>query len=703
MSQEETGSDAPDDEQPPEEGEAKEEGESQERERQEAWAARKALIQHGPSFVMTLDRPASESRIGRDQFGVSGGTVHGDVNNYFSEPTGRPEHVSGVIRPEEITELAEVFRSCASFDEALTRVRTDKVVVLSGGRDTGRRSAALMLLHRVAGPTVHSLDQPHSLPALLGQLDSPDGYLLLDFAPSRANPLREAHLLGLRERLERSGGRLVITVEPSAALDDIPFVHWDPPSDEDMLHAHVTPHLGEEGWHDLVERGQVKEFLTGRHQPAAIAEFGRRLIDVYRGHADEQTLAAYSEQAVEAKISRWLTDDRRELLDKAFLISLAVFDKAPYAVAAELGDVLYARLQHTADPRESPVIPVFGVSRDDRLSLAHAHGYHGTEITEWGIVGQFMAEFREERTAKALLEAVWNLHPSARPALVAWIGRLAQDGRPLVRTRAASATALLAAADFSSAMALLIQPWADARTPDSWLTAANALTLTHLLEVGTVLPVLRDWCTGESESRRWTAIRAYGLLGPVVREETLDVLLGTVREQPDLVGENGKLTEGARQFAEALELLLLAAREPVLSALAERLDASRLVRSYVLLAFLMACEQTEEPGERPLVLHWYGHAVATHDASTAQHLATFWEALLADRACRKRALDTLRGWVRRADSDPAAESALASLLPAITAVPPNDSRVGHLLRTLRDSRVAPSGAATRLLNLIPGS
>ncbi|MGW2747476.1 hypothetical protein [Streptomyces sp. NPDC001450] len=700
MSQEETGADAPADERPPEDGERKEEeSEGQERQRQEAWAARQALIQHGPSFVMTLDRPTSTSRIGRDQFGVSGGTVHGDVNYYVGGPTERPEHVSGVIRPEELTDLADVFRGCASFDEALARLRTDKVVVLSGGRDTGRRSAALMLLHRAAGGTVRSLVQPRSPSALLDQLDSADGYLLLNFATDRSNPLRESHMLGLRERLERSGGHLVITVEPSAALDDVPFVRWEPPSTEEMLHAHVTPHVGEAGWQELCGRAPVKEFLTRQHQPAAIAEFTRRLVAVHRGESDEQELAAYSEQAIEAQVTRWLTDDQRELRDKAFLISLAVFDKAPYAVSAELADVLYTRLQYTADPRRSPVIPVFGSSREDRLRLAHADGYHDTEVTEWGsLVGRFFAEFRDEKTAQVLLEAVWNLHPSARTALVKWIDKLAEDGRPLVRTRAASATALLTKADFSSAMAHLIEPWADGRDPNSWLTAANALTMAHLLRVPTVLPVLRDWCTGKAESRRWTAIRAYGLLGPVVHEETLDALLEAVRQDPDPTGDDGEPTEGGRQFTDAFELLLLAVREPVLSALAERLSGDRTVRAYAVRAFLQACGQKEEPDDRPVILHWYAQAVAADDMTTARQLAAFWEQLLADRACGTEALRTLRGWVRRADGDPETESALVSLLPAITTTSPNDRRVGHLLRTLRDSPTTLSPAAGRLLD-----
>ncbi|MGW4272969.1 hypothetical protein ACWEGQ_11535 [Streptomyces seoulensis] len=706
MSREEAAPGAPAEEQAHGGEQQEDAAQAQERPRQEAWAARQALIQHGPSFVLPLARSAATA-VARDQFGVSGGTIHGNVNVFGTRPEPA-EQLSGVVRPEEIAQLADVFCGCPSFDEALARLREDRVVVVSGGRDTGRGSAALMLLRRLTDGTVRSLTPPASLTALLGQLDGADGYVLLNFPAGRGAPLRAAHLLGLRERLERSGGHLVITVEPSAALDDVPFVRWEPPATEDMLHAHVTPRVGTEAWAGLCERDLVREFLDRRHQPAAVAEFARQLVALHRGETDEEALAAHRAEAVEAQVSRWLTDEQRDLRDKAFLIALAVFDKAPYAVAAELADVLYARLQHTADPRQAPVVRIFGGSREDRLGLVHADGYRDAEVTEWGPVDQFFAGFREERVVGALVEAVWNLHPSARPALVAWIDRLAKDGRPLVRTRAASAAALLAGADFSSAMAHLIEPWADDHHSGSWLNAANALTMAHLLGVAPVPRVLRDWCTGDAESRRWTAVRAYGLLGPVNHEETLDTLLEAIRrpspghggaaepEEPGEPREDDEPTEEARQFADALELLLLAVREPVLSVLAGRLDGDRAVRARALAAFRQACRQTEAPEDRPLVLNWYAQAVAADDAETAQQLARFWQTLLADRAHGTRALHILRGWVFAADADPRTESALALLLSAITTTPANDHRVDHLLRTVRFSDGSAPAVAGRL-------
>ncbi|MGR4853365.1 hypothetical protein [Streptomyces sp. LARHCF252] len=698
MSQEETATGAAKPaEESAQDGEKKQEetADGQEQPRQEAWAARRDLIAHGPDFVSTL--------VTRDQFGQTGGTHHGDQHFHFGGRAETPRALSGPIPHSEIEELQDVFRGCPSFDEALERLRDDRLVILSGGRETGRRTAALMLLHRLGVDRMRSLDPPESFSALADQVDASAGYVLCDLPVSRNRPLREAQLLSLRERLERAHARVVITVEPSAALGAVPSVRWEPPSAEDLLHAHVTAATGESAWPDLCGLTAVKEFLTRYHRPDEIKGFALRLVAHHRGEIDEAELAAFGETAVATQVTRWLTEEKPDLRDKAFLVSLAVFDKAPYAVTAELADGLFVRLHTIQDPGIRPSIPVFGSSREDRLRLAHADGYVTAEITEWGpLEGKYCARFRDERTAPMLLEEVWNLHPSARPAFAEWIRKLADDRRPLVRTRAASAAALLATADLSSTMAHLIEPWADGRKSHAWLTAANALTMTYLLEVPTVSRILHDWCTGDVESRRWTAIRAYGLLGPVHHEETLAALVDAMHRPPAAEAESGpgndEVPEEARQLADALELLLLAVRDPVLAALAELLSTDRAVRPHALLAFLQACKQTkDDDSDRPPVLDWYARATAVEDPTAARHLAVFWDALLTDRAHNARALGVLRGWVRGADDDPETESALASLLGALVTTPTNHRRISHLLRAIRDSKAAPSPAADRLL------
>ncbi|MFJ9035344.1 hypothetical protein ACIRF8_01955 [Streptomyces sp. NPDC102406] len=675
---------------------------AQEKRRQSAWSARRDLLTHAPDFVATL--------VGGDQYGQTGGAHYGDKIYQFGPRTDRARALSGPIPSAEIASLVGVFQECPRFGEAYARLKEDKVVFLSGGRDTGRRTAALMLLHRMGVEGMRSLDL-RTFSALPDQLDPAIGYVVCDLAVSGNNPVREAQLLALRERLEKSRAFMVITVEPSAPLTGVPFVPWEPPPPEAILGAHVVPEAGAASWASLSGLTAVKEFLGHRHSPEEIKQFAQQLLAHHRGEISEAQLAAIGDTAVAAQVTRWLRQEDSTLHDKAFLISLAVFDKAPYAVTAELSDNLFTRLHKIQDPGVPPRIQVFGSSREERLHLARADGYVTAEVTEWGpLEGKFCAAFHDDRTAQVLLEEVWNLHPSARPALVDWIRALAEDRRPLVRTRAATAAALLAAADLSSAIAHLVEPWADGRHPHSWLTAANALTMAQLLGVPTVIRILHDWCTGDDDSRRWTAIRAYGLLGPVHHEAVLEALVEAIHHQPpedpDPRAEDTEdaedIPESERQFADALQLLLLAVGEPVLSALAELIEHDRAVRPHALRAFRQACEQpADEGGQVPPVLLWYAQADAEEDLSAAQHLTRFWEAILADRAHQEQALLVVRDWVHAADSAPAVETALAALLPALARTAINHRRVSHLLRTVHDSTGSRSPAADRLQALLP--
>ncbi|MFD6434030.1 hypothetical protein [Streptomyces venezuelae] len=662
-------------------------------ERQAAWAARRDLIDHAPDFIGSL--------VFRDQLGVTGGHVAGDVNFNLSHQSfgPGPRSVSGGQVPgEDIQRVATVFRSCPSFDTALDRLRDNHIVVLKGSRGTGRRSAALMLLHRLGVRSIRSFDPGTAPAALPDALQDSPGFLLHDLSTSRSRPLLEPHVLGMREKLRQHGGLFVITVDTSAVLGDVPYVVWEPPPVEDVLCAHVTALIGSAAWEQLRLRASVVEFLGRTHQPGETERFAEQLAAHHRGELDEADLADFAQSALADRVSGWLTAPEKEggdeLRDKAFLIALAVFDKAPYAIAAELGDSLFVELQMTANPHKPPVIPIFGSSTASRLEFAHAVGSTQDEVTEWGPVSQYRAEFQDKQTARVVLHEIWTVHPSARTAVVRWIRQLARDGRPLVRTRAAAATALLAEADLPSAMAHLIEPWAGGRSYNGWLTAANALSLASLLRVRGVSRILHAWCTGDHPSRRWTAIRVYGLLGPLQPEEALDALLDTVRLE-------NEEEEEVSQLAEATQLLLLAAHEPVLPRLAplardDQAPHDDALHDHALRAFGLACRESEEGTDRPLVLKWFADARPSPESREDELVAGLWRAGLRDRTHTDTARETLQQWVRVAEHDSFTEHALTPLLAALAGTDADRQRIDHLLRTAHNADGSSLRVAHRL-------
>lgn len=322
-----------------------------------------------------------------------------------------------------------------------------------------------MLLDRLGVPTVRAL-QPETGPsALPAQLTGPGGHVLCDMPLSRNRPLRDTHLYAAVDRLKQfDDGYLVITVEAPRYLPGVTPFCWEPPPAEEVLRAFLAAREpGGAETERLLELEPVRDFLAhGHHRCAEAARFAEQLAAYDGSAAALARLAGFSLDAVEKQCRDWLSapDGELALRDKAFLISLSVFDGAPYVLAAELGDRLFVNLQRLQHPEQEPAIPVFGPSAADRLALARAEGTTRNEPTDWGPVPQYLAHFREPRTAHTLLTEVWTGHPSARPALVDWLKQLARDRRPLVRTRAAAAVAMLATADLPSAMAALIDGWA---------------------------------------------------------------------------------------------------------------------------------------------------------------------------------------------------------------------------------------------------
>ncbi|MFJ5798911.1 hypothetical protein [Streptomyces decoyicus] len=671
---------------------------------QNAWSARRELLRHSPGIMLGSSAAIGGSLVARDQHGVSGGQVTGDIimggkTEIHYVGTSGPAYASGDLPQDVLERLTGTFAGSTAFETALERLRADRVVVLSGAHFTGRRTAALNLLRHAGAAPVKILDPDISPTALPQELTAARGFLLCDLVTHRDQPLRESHLRAVQGQLAEHGGWLVITAGPHAVVEDtVQTTSWHPPPPEDVLRAHLSTLVGDEAREaQLLSLKATGTFLSRKHQLRETVAFARALAAYGEGRTTTEELDHFSLGTVQHQVEEWFDDKTASLHDKAFLVALAAFDQGPYALTAELSDQLFADLQKTEDPHLPARIPVFGTSIAKRLQMARAHQYEADEETEWGKVRQTVSAFRDERTPLVLLIEVWTGHPSARPALVRWLRRLADDGRPLVRNRAAATAAVLAAADLPSAMALLIEPWATARRYRFRLAAANALTLAHVLDTPNIPRILHDWCTEEKEGARWTAIRAYALIGPELPQEALAALAEATRkadrDEPD--------EEEATELALSTALLLLStAGSQVLSGLVGFFQDERTVRDLALRAFLEACARPEndEEGARPALLAWHARAGADPGSEDDRQLTVLWRAVLADRTHTGTAVQHLRDWVRQADTDPESEAALGRLLPALAVSGADRQRLDHLLRTLPGEHgPLPPPVAARLL------
>ncbi|MFE6888754.1 hypothetical protein [Streptomyces sp. NPDC057694] len=691
---------------------------------QAAWSARRDLVDHSPKAMgVGANARFGGSLVGRDQHGVSGGLVAGDVImgsktevHHYGIGISAAGHGSGEVPKTTLDRLAPLFVTDeGAFQSLVKRLREERVLVLSGAHFTGRRTAALMLLNRLQASPVRILLRDTSPAELVKQLSDDQhpakGYVLCDLTTRRDTPLREPHLLAARDQLVKDDAFLVITVDPSAALEDITPVPWQSPKAGDVLAAHLRELTDEATAERLLRLPSVTEFLGRDRQLREVEAFAKLLKRYAEGDATETGVQNFSLISLENQVQEWFEEDedRVPLRDKAFLVALAAFDEGPYALTAELSDLLYGFLQRTENSALQPRVPVFGTHIGKRLQLARAERYEEEENTEWGPVPQSKAKFLDDRVSLVLLREVWTGHPSARPALVRWLRRLADDGRPLVRTRAASTVAVLAYTDLPSTMALVIEPWVTSRLFRHRLVAVNALTLAHLLETPNVPHILGTWCTNEEVGMRWVAIRAYGLIGAERPQETLAALRRAIRFEyalPDSRADDGEGPDPdmVDQLAQSVEMLLLSpVRDEVLTELLARIDDDRPAHDLAVRGFLSACARTEEGDQtgHPQLLEAYAASVE-HGGGAATEIAGLWRAALNDRRRTGDALKALSAWVHIADRDAAAERALASLLPSLVTTSAEHQRLSHLLRTLRgEDGAPPPGVAARLLTVLP--
>ncbi|MYW33355.1 hypothetical protein [Streptomyces sp. SID2119] len=677
---------------------------------QDAWAARRDLWDHTPRAMGFGESARIDGGVlGGVNHGIGGGIFHGAVHlgatHVHYRLGGRGAAApSGEVPAATLNALAESFADPgSSFAELLDRLREERVLVLEGPQSAGRRTAALMLLHRLGATPVHVIARDTRFGELVPEREGErpgegQGYLLCDPVTEPQRPLREVDLLALRDRLIDQAAYAVITVGLKAHMEDVGACGWQPPPPSDVLHAHLRALLGRTDAAELLALPLVTEFLCREHQPRETAEFAAVLVQYLAGETGDRHAEGFSLLKLEEQVREWFEEDDAalHLREKAFLIALAVFDEGPYALTAEVSDGLYAHLQRTADSRLQAAVPVFGTHIEKRIRLARARRYEDEEPTEWGPVLQTKAAYRDKRAAFILLREVWTGHPSARPALVRWLQDLSKDGRPLVRTRAASTAAVLALTDLPSAMALVIQPWASSVSFGPRSVAVSALALAHSIGTPNVPRILDSWCDSATPHLRWVAIRTHGLIGPERPVETLTALRAAARHEehdaasvPDDRPEEDE-TELAVVLAESVELLLLSsAQDQVLAELLRTLHHGRYAFDLAVGGFLGACRRTggDEPDGRPLLL----------DSNAAAQMTELWRRALGDRFHRAKALETLRMWVLSAEHDAQAERCLALLLPALAEGAQEWRRIDHLLRTVPgEDPTSPPAVAGRL-------
>lgn len=227
-------------------------------------------------------------------------------------------HSSGEVPQSTLDRLAPYFVTDeGAFEGLVERLRTERVIVLSGSHFTGKRTAALMLLRRLRASPVRILVRDTSPAELVQRLGDKEhrarGYVLCDLTTDRDEPLREPHLLAARDQLAKEDAYLVITVGPMAALEDISPVAWEPPAADAVLKAHLRELTDKATAHRLLELPAVAEFLGRDHQLREVAAFARQLRRYADGEVTAADVAGFSLFSLESQVQEWFDEDEERV------------------------------------------------------------------------------------------------------------------------------------------------------------------------------------------------------------------------------------------------------------------------------------------------------------------------------------------------------------------------------------------------------
>lgn len=710
-----------------------------------AWESRRDLLRHSPAFGFGSEAQIAGSVVGGDQTGVAGGTVGGDVlfgstvNHIYSGAPDSEGRTTALLVAEEVAAATEGFvpplpdaqldAGQPLFERALEQLHFERIVVLTGRSGTGRRTAALALLQAAGADKVQELDAGTPPGRLPEQLHGTRWHLLCEPTSGPDRPFRSLHLRAAAQQLRAADGYLVVVTGPRPALESsVQRVRWHPPRPEDLLRNRLhTAGFTAEQVAQALALEPAREILAHGHPVRTLAEFATRLAAHLRGETGADQLVDFGARTADARARELLEAPDHDLHQKAFFLSLAAFDDAAHALAAEFADILFRHLLRTETPGEPATISVFGSGVEPRLDAARAELYEEAEATEWGPVMQTKVHFRDPRTAPVLLREAWMAHPSARGAMIGWLRRMADDPRPLVQTRAASSAAVLATCDLPSAMARLVQPWARGRTWRIRATAATALALAHRMGAPHIPQILLRWCTDPQDFRlRWVAVRCYALVGETFPHKAREALLAAARalhargslarswaEEPDELAQSAAVlvlaedpaAEEAQEQTAPARAVQTGEAGGLLADLASQLGDPA-VRSLSLGTLLHACGPTEHPDGtgRPLLLDRYARAQTcpgTAGALFRQSLAALWRAALEDPSSHEDALAALHNWTRTAagpgsEADPGCGEALAMLLAALATSRSDRRRLDYLLTTAeREFGVTPALARLR--------
>ncbi|MCW2881169.1 MAG: hypothetical protein JWQ95_5269 [Sphaerisporangium sp.] len=612
--------------------------------------------------------------------------IHGNIDGAsFGISGSRPKsrRTSGPVSQHEMKEARTCYVRHAIYQAAAEQLESSNMVALIGNAGTGRRTAALNLLHDFVGGQreVVELNPAHTLETLAArEYRKAHGYLLCGWPRDDVDgSIAEFHVREIRRRVRDVGAYLVIT-GTATSLPEGDRISWVPPSARDILLAHqVAPEVADE----------AAAQITNDHAMTDVVTLAR---DLASGVPLADALGRL-ESAGRREVVTWFDGPRTrgELFEMAAMAFTAGLTESGFesllarletiaGIGAESADALSAD-----DPM--PSRRLVRVAEGSLFSLSP-----GRRL-EFKVGGHRIHVMRElyQRHGMRLWDPVTE-----------WLNECATQRDPSVQAEIARGVAILASvADYSYVENTFLTPWARGRgVMRSQATAAMAISWLCLDETTRpeVLRTVSLWTRASAARPKFTATLAWsGELGIRFPREATRMLWLQIRDSEKPV----------RHAEIALAHLFAALTEatgnalPMLDRLARQISNDRRIGRAVdpLIRAILSVLSARADGSRiPTVT-----AHLRSCPESAAPLARLWSAVLVKRPYRKEALaalyDAVCAFDERDDDD---RDRVRALFAALVETLPAKERplLAHDLRRYAISRNTDENRLELLLSLL---
>jgi hypothetical protein len=612
--------------------------------------------------------------------------IHGNIEGAsFGISGSRPgsRRMSGPVSQHEMAAALTCYARHDSYRTAARKLESNNLVALIGNAGTGRRTAALNLLHDLvgAGRNVVELSPATTLEQLAGrEYRKAPAYLLCDWPKDDVDgSIADFHVREIRRRVRDDGAYLVIT-GTTTSLPEEDRILWLPPPARDILRAHrVAPEVA-----DLAAAQ-----ITADHAMTDVVALAR---DLASGGALDDALGRL-ESAGRRDVVAWF-DGRRTRGE--------LFEMAAMAFTTGLPESRFESLLAQLDS-----LAGIGVEKEDAISaddpMPSRRLLRVAEGSLFSLSSERRLEFKVEGHRTHVMRELYQRHGMRLWDPVSeWLHACAAQREPSVQAEIARGIAILASvADYSYVESTFLTPWArGSGVMRSQATAAMAVSWLCLDERTRpeVLRTVSLWTRASAARPKFTATLAWsGELGIRFPLEAVRMLWWQIRdsEKPVRPAEIAL----ARLFAALTEASGNAL--PMLDWLAKKIGNDRRIGRAVDPLIRAILSVLSAPADGVGIPTVTTHLRNRRDS--AAPLAKLWSAVLVKRPYRKEAMaalyDAVCAFDERDDDD---RDRVRALFVALVEALPEKERplLAHDLRRYAISRNADENRLEILLSLL---